>query len=54
MNRRTKITPCVCIFQDDKHGELKIVLKLLSIDKKDISLEMMKEGLCLLAAPLPP
>ncbi len=49
MNNRTKISPCACVFHDDKNGRLKIELELPGVDKKDISLEMMKEGFCLSA-----
>ncbi len=49
MNKRTKITPCVCIFLGDQYGGLKIELELPRVNKKDISFEMMKEGFYLSA-----
>ncbi len=49
MNNRTKFTPCVCVSHDDENGRLKIELELPGVDKKDISLEMMKDRFCLSA-----
>lgn len=49
MENRTKVTPCACFSHDDKDERLKIELELPGVDKKDISLDMRKDSLCVTA-----
>jgi HSP20 family protein len=49
MDEKKKTTPCACFTHDDKEGRLKIELEIPGVDKKDIKLEMRKDGFCVSA-----
>jgi len=49
MNNKMLLAPCVCVTHDDHNGRLNIEMELPGVEKKDIKLDMKKDGFCISA-----